>query len=58
MRYKYIVCCILTNNNFLPFFAYTFSEAVKFAETISNGDYAKRIEIHNIMTGATFEYIF
>ena len=58
MKYKYIVCCTLTNNNFLPFFTYSFSEAVRFAETVSGSDCVKRIEIHKISTGATTRYIF
>lgn len=57
MKYKYIVCCTLTNN-FLPYFAYSFSEAIRFAETISGGDCVKRVEIHKISTGATIRYIF
>lgn len=57
MEYKYIVCCTLFNNNVLPFFAYTFSEATRFAEAVSKGYCVDHIEIHNIATGATFEYV-
>lgn len=54
----YLVTCEMRNGNVIPAFTDCFSSAVEIAERFKRGEYAKKVKIFKLSTGAMFEYIF
>ena len=55
---KYIIICKLTNGNVITASANSFSVATLIAKKFISGEFAKRVEIVKISTGATTRYIY